>query len=339
MSVTIFDGQLARTWNYKHQGRVHVISLYHDTITGVRSAMLNYEEIYGSSGNTSVLVDEAHRIQFAIGSGVSGCITIRKDGMFGFVYDCSVNGIPQVESMQEEVTSYEELFRAEVVDTFTTPDEDSGSKVAWYIVEVTRIKDNVRTRVHRRFRDFADMNSQVKQNLKGHILFSSVPVLPEKTLKILVDHNDPTFIKDRVEGLSHFLRLLMALPQVCEMTCVKGFLGIMEQVREFSQEFTEQTLGFSLVSPVCVDAVQRPELCVGVLPGDSISKINGVPVSTVGFNAIISRLKFLPRPMVVHFVRVLGDRGDPTGAGLTGEERDSSDGARKLPAFVEGDSI
>ena len=180
MSVTIFDGQLARTWKYKHQGRLNIICLYHDTITGVRSAMLNYEEIYGSAGNTSVLVDEAHRIQFTIDSGVSGCITIRKDGFFGFTYECSINGIPQVESMQEEVKSYEELYKAEVVGTFTTPDEDSGSKVAWYIVEVTRINDKVRTIVHRRFRDFADMNSQVKQNLKGHVLLSSIPALPEK---------------------------------------------------------------------------------------------------------------------------------------------------------------
>ena len=136
--------------------------------------------------------------------GVSGCITIRKDGFFGFTYECSINGIPQVESMQEEVKSYEELYKAEVVGTFTTPDEDSGSKVAWYIVEVTRINDKVRTIVHERFRDFADMNSQVKQNLKGHVLLSSIPALPEKTLKILVDHNDPTFIKDRVRALAIF---------------------------------------------------------------------------------------------------------------------------------------
>ena len=334
MSVTVFDGQLARTWKHKSQNRTHVICLYHDTITGVRSAMLNYEEIYGSSGNTSILIEGAHQIQFTIGPGVTGCISIKKNGMFGFNYECSVNGIPQIESMQEEVTSYEETFKAEVIDTFTTPDEDSGSQVAWYIIEVTRLKDNVHTRIHRRFRDFADMNSQVKQNLKGHILLSSVPALPEKTLKILVDHNDPTFIRDRVEGLSNFLRLLVNLPQVCEMTCVKGFLGIMEQVREFSIEFSVQTLGFSLVSPVSVDAIQRPELCVGVLPGDSISKINGVPVSTVGFSALVNRLKYLPRPMIVHFVRILN-------APVAMEENTGKSGTeeRTLPAFVEGDSI
>ena len=104
------------------------------------------------------------------------------------------------------------------------------------------------------------------------------------------------------------------------------FLGIMDQVREFSLEFTEQTLGFSLVSPVCVDAVQRPELCVGVLPGDSISKINGVPVSSVSFNAIVNRLKFLPRPMVVHFVRVLSDKVEgPSAEGSNGEKQDPTE--------------
>ena len=114
----------------------------------------------------------------------------------------------------------------------------------------------------------------------------------------------------------------------------------MDQVREFSLEFTEQTLGFSLVSPVCVDAVQRPELCVGVLPGDSISKINGVPVSSVSFNAIVNRLKFLPRPMVVHFVRIEDKVRALRPKALTGEKQDpTEDMPRKLPAFVEGDSI
>lgn len=65
--VSVFEGQLTRTWNYLVESssisssskvitinegekvfRKHVITLYHDTITGIRSAMLDYEEIPGS---------------------------------------------------------------------------------------------------------------------------------------------------------------------------------------------------------------------------------------------------------------------------------------------------
>jgi hypothetical protein len=196
--------------------------------------MVNYEEVYGSAGNSNMLMDCAHDINFSIDTGVNGLIRISKDGFFGFEYVCMVQGVCLTEITQEEVTDYEDVFRAQVLETFTAPDEDNGSTVAWYIVESTRLRDGVTTRVHRRFRDFADMNSQIKQNLKGHILFSSIPPLPEKTLKLLVDHNDPQFIQDRVDGLAGYLHLLLTLPQVSDMTCVKGFLGVMEQVREFS---------------------------------------------------------------------------------------------------------
>jgi hypothetical protein len=78
--VSVFEGQLTRTWNYLvetipasssssssssskvitiNEGekvfRKHVITLYHDTITGVRSAMLDYEEIPGSMVNNNYL--------------------------------------------------------------------------------------------------------------------------------------------------------------------------------------------------------------------------------------------------------------------------------------------
>lgn len=32
--VSVFDGQLSRTWHYDHDNKNHVITLYHDTITG-----------------------------------------------------------------------------------------------------------------------------------------------------------------------------------------------------------------------------------------------------------------------------------------------------------------
>ena len=49
----------------------------------------------------------------------------------------------------------------------------------------------------RRFREFAELNSQIKQNLKGNHLRSSLPEFPEKTPKFISDHNSVIFIAER----------------------------------------------------------------------------------------------------------------------------------------------
>ena len=47
----------------------------------------------------------------------------------------------------------------------------SEQYIVWYVLNTVRISDGVHTTVHRRFKDFAELNSSVKQNLKG--LYSS----------------------------------------------------------------------------------------------------------------------------------------------------------------------
>ena len=39
--------------------------------------------------------------------------------------------------------------------------------------------------------------------------------------------------------------------------------------------------------------------------GDVVSKINGLAVSGLSYDAVISRLQYLPRPIVIHFAQVL----------------------------------
>lgn len=82
----------------------------------------------------------------------------------------------------------------------------------------------------RRFKDFADLNSQVKQNFKGHHLRTSLPAFPEKVLKFTTDHMDPAFIQDRKAKLDMFLNDLVLIPHVADMTCTKAFLGLIDQV-------------------------------------------------------------------------------------------------------------
>ena len=93
--VSVFEGQLSRTWNYQlnSSARMHVITLYHDTITGVRSAMLDYEEIPNSLGNSSLLMEsKGHRLFFVV-EDQGGYIEIMRSGFTGFTYKCAVNNV------------------------------------------------------------------------------------------------------------------------------------------------------------------------------------------------------------------------------------------------------
>lgn len=64
-------------------------------------------------------------------------------------------------------------------------------------------------------------------------------------------------------------------------------------MREYSLTFEVPTLGLSLLprdrqgepgsSPCVVGMIQKPELCQGVLPGDQLSRVNGVPLQGTTF--------------------------------------------------------
>ena len=146
--------------------------------------------------------------------------------------------------------------------------------------------------IFRRFKDFADMNSQIKQNFKGHHLRSSLPLLPEKVLKITTDHLDPAFIQDRKHKLDLYIRDLVLIPHVADMTCVKAFLGLVDQIREISYSFHLPKLGITLaanmknvqVSPAVVQSIQSPENCPLVCVGDCLSRINGASVNGLNFS-------------------------------------------------------
>lgn len=63
----------------------------------------------------------------------------------------------------------------------------------------------------RRFRDFSELNSQVKQNFKGHHLRSSLPPFPEKHSKLTTNHGNQAFLIDRYTKLEVILKILFVL--------------------------------------------------------------------------------------------------------------------------------
>lgn len=66
----------------------------------------------------------------------------------------------------------------------------------------------------RRFKDFVSLNDDVRENFRGHQLFNSLPIFPQKKLKLgrlinlsiftftlVTDHTDPVFLTQRESQL------------------------------------------------------------------------------------------------------------------------------------------
>jgi hypothetical protein len=150
--VSVFEGQLTRTWTFKlnESGRRHTINLYHDTITGVRSAMLNFEEIPDSVGNSSLLMGSSgHKITFFV-DGLFAYIEIAKAGWTEFSYKCVVNTQVLKESTEQVAANQgEQIFRIALEETILTKNDIGDESITWYLVVSTRVLDNVSTFVHR----------------------------------------------------------------------------------------------------------------------------------------------------------------------------------------------
>jgi hypothetical protein len=148
--VSILDGQLTRTWNFVKNEQLHVISLYHDPMTGVRSATLDHEEIVDSLGTSSLLMEtNGHRILFSI-RGTSGYIEIKRSGWFGFSYSCNIGGETLTEITQQiSKTQGQEVYDVKIIEHVSALDGYSEDFIVWYSIETTRVADGFTNTVHR----------------------------------------------------------------------------------------------------------------------------------------------------------------------------------------------
>jgi hypothetical protein len=152
-------------------------------------------------------------------------IQINRSGWTGFEYVLLIDNTIISEVTQQIDNDDKSKFEVSITGNTSTFDEsDENQQVVWYIVKTTRLLDGMTTIIHRRFHDFADVNSLIKQNLKGHHLRSSLPNLPGKEIKILFDHRDPSFVQERQIALQRFLKELVDVPHVSKMTCMLKLL-------------------------------------------------------------------------------------------------------------------
>eukprot|EP00624_Nannochloropsis_granulata_P007255 evm.model.NODE_6992_length_9071_cov_23.070004.4 len=251
LRTNVLQGEVQRSWVWiSPVGAKHVIDLWHDTVTGVRSVAVGLEEVPGSMGSSPFFTTEPHHINFTVGhEHARGMVIIEKAGLFSFRYTCVVNGRPLRATLQGLADENEERFYVSVLATANAYSTKEKA-VTWYELTVTRRSDDARTVVHRRYREFQCLFEQVHAAFKGHHLRSSLPELPGRQLKLLVDHTDTAFVEERRLLLETAVGKLLSVPHVCAMVPVQVFLGFLDRLKEHSVVFTQRDLGMSITRTV-----------------------------------------------------------------------------------------
>lgn len=314
-----FHNTKPRRSHTTHQdGRKFHIDLHHDTLTGVRSLALDLDEVPGSMGTTPpFFTGDAHNISFVVGPDKArGAVIIEKAGLLSFRYTCVVNGRPLKATMQALADENEERFRVRIPASAVAYTGKEAA-VTWYELCVERQSDGARTVVHRRYREFQNLLEQVHAAFKGHHLRSSIPELPGRQLKLLVDHTDQAFVEERRLLLENAMGKLLSVPHVASMVPVQVFLGFFDRLKEHSVVFSQRDLGLSITrtrqnvpgaeEAILVTRVREVQggLRTRVMVGDTVSKVNGEPVSKFGFDGVTQTISRGLRPIVLHFLQAV----------------------------------
>ena len=247
----------------------------------------------------------------------------------GFRYSCVVDGKSLAEATAANhgtrMRDDDPLFTARVIKYETSRDHaQPTTAISWYLVAVTSVATGREaTRVHRRFRDFVDLDETVTAAFAGHHMRSSMPHLPSKKIKLVQDHLDPSFLEQRRAELDAYVDRLCRVPHVWSTPGMEPFFGVASNAREYSVIFKSRTLGFTVgkcgpkKSPEAGDTTYEPpdfpafvaniagdDLLAnsGAKVGDLVSKISGKPTCNWLFKAVVNAVKDSPRPLIVHFI-------------------------------------
>ena len=141
--VSILEGQLTRTWIIMTEEKKNTINLYHDTITGVRSAILNFEEIHNSLGISNLLTlgSIGHQIEFKI-NNIIGYIKIKRNKYFSeYIYSCyynnkKINEITENISLNQE----KEIFHITIEEFIQIKNNlNFNEMITWYDIKFKKI--------------------------------------------------------------------------------------------------------------------------------------------------------------------------------------------------------
>jgi len=308
-SVSVLGGEVTKNWIIQDGVMERRVILFHDPFTGVRCLAIDNQEVPKSNGNTSVFI-RSHKIPFVVGTS-TGFVSINRRGYTQFTYECQVNGqvIPEAADavrLQDGTTKF-----TVSIESWEMSKNIDRKPVIWYLVQTTREFDGATTTCHRRYRDFTHLHDNVSSALNGNDARRHLPSLPGKQVKLLVDHVDESFIDSRRRALQRYLTAMIAIPQALTCLELQAFLGLSENVREFSILCTYRSVGCQFqdakqgdMGPL-VTSVTSELFDLGLRVGAILTKINGSSTSSRSFKESIRMMESLPRPMVLHFEQSL----------------------------------
>ncbi len=145
--------------------------------------------------------------------------------------------------------------------------------------------------LHRRFREFVDLDAHIRFLCKTDIL----PTLPQD-LKLITDHLSPDFIKARQTALDAYVKILSRLPYIEHINYFTYFVGLTDMRVELSIIFDEdkidnvfevrQNPGTDLATSTyfaLVSNIKDKRKCFGLQLWDVVSSINGKDVENLHY--------------------------------------------------------
>ena len=245
-------------------------------------------------------------------------------GLSNYSYELEVDGkkIPE----NNELLSRETSASASGVTTANIRIQEyviQGDNVVWYLIQWP----DLNVHVHRRYRDFWLLYSQVCSAFRGTHMYGSVPEPPPREMG-LSSNKSQSFLDTRMRSLGVFLKKLAGFPGIKGgfNPDVQEFLGIGSSksgVYETSVVFKLGRLGLKLKQPVTANpsegstfSAQVSELVTDdpesqivqlepgrIKVGDMITRVAGESALLIGYDKVVSLLQSEQlRPVVVHFL-------------------------------------
>jgi len=228
--VSVTTGIVTRQWSIV--GSPHVVSLRHSTITGFRYLLLNGAELHGTEGSSNIFNAKARGDTVTLQVDRFFVeVTITPKGKTQFLYSCKVNGRLQRDStMIPFDPNFQPEFQIKIpgVIRCDEQEENAGDKGVgiYYRVDTIRTRDGKGACNLRRFKHFAELNSNLKSSIIGCHMVKSLPKFPAKGIKFLKRHDDPKFVEDRRKRLSEYLTFLSRIQLISRNVEFLRFLGI-----------------------------------------------------------------------------------------------------------------
>jgi PX domain len=212
--VSVLAGPVTRSYSITQNAKLHTVSLFHNTVTGLRVLTVDGSEVVGTQGSTT-LFSPRKSLVFQIDGGCGEVIVTHEGTHVTYTAYWSAAG-PEgagVELQEEnEVVNGtadsegKEVNRLRIeIQAADTGVDEGGKPISWYRIKTLRENDEKEVIVHRRFRDFFSVEEQLRSSYKGSHLLASFPELPPRTfagsmvssLFGLSNHLEPGFVEER----------------------------------------------------------------------------------------------------------------------------------------------